>query len=323
MPKTKNTLNLEDISFVGDGLQRPECVLATKTGEVFASDARGGVSIIYPDGSNKFLKAKGVPEDLLPNGIALTHDRHLLMANLAPSSGVWRMNMDGQAELILAAADGISLPPVNFVGVDNQKRIWISVSSSQIPRDKAFGQTIADGFIVLMDQRGARIVAESIAFANEAIVDPSGEWLYVNETIGRRTIRFPIKSNGDLDARETFAEYEHGTIPDGFNFDVEGAVWMVGVGSNRIIRTDRDGHQETIFEDVSHSDLEEISSASREDRFSRKHIDIGASSSLGNIASLAFGGGDLKTVYLGSLANSKISTFRSPIAGAPPVHWNY
>ena len=72
MPKTKNTLNLEDISFVGDGLQRPECVLTTKTGEVFASDARGGVSIIYPDGSNKFLKAKGVPEDLLPNGIALT-----------------------------------------------------------------------------------------------------------------------------------------------------------------------------------------------------------------------------------------------------------
>ena len=95
MPNTKYAIDLKDISFVGDGLQRPECVLATKTGEIFASDARGGVSIIYPDGSNKFLKAKGAPKDLLPNGIALTHDRHLLMANLASSSGVWGMNMDG------------------------------------------------------------------------------------------------------------------------------------------------------------------------------------------------------------------------------------
>ena len=39
-------------------------------------------------------------------------------------------------------------------------------------------------------------------------------------------------------------------------------------------------------------------------------------------SSIAFGGEDLKTVYLGSLAGSRIATFRSPVAGQPMHHWN-
>jgi hypothetical protein len=38
---------------------------------------------------------------------------------------------------------------------------------------------------------------------------------------------------------------------------------------------------------------------------------------------VAFGGPDLKTVFLGSLFAARIATFRSPIAGAPPPHWGY
>jgi hypothetical protein len=44
---------------------------------------------------------------------------------------------------------------------------------------------------------------------------------------------------------------------------------------------------------------------------------------LKNIASVAFGGADLKTVYLGNLAGAAIATFRSPIAGAKPVQWHF
>ena len=41
-----------------------------------------------------------------------------------------------------------------------------------------------------------------------------------------------------------------------------------------------------------------------------------ATRTLGNLASVAFGGPDLRTVYLGSLFGSRIATFRSPVAGA-------
>jgi hypothetical protein len=39
------------------------------------------------------------------------------------------------------------------------------------------------------------------------------------------------------------------------------------------------------------------------------------------MASVTFGGPDLRTVYIGSLKGTRIPYFRSPIAGLPMVHW--
>ena len=37
---------------------------------------------------------------------------------------------------------------------------------------------------------------------------------------------------------------------------------------------------------------------------------------------IPLGGPDLKTVHLGSLGGTRLATFRSPLAGAKPHHWN-
>ena len=37
--------------------------------------------------------------------------------------------------------------------------------------------------------------------------------------------------------------------------------------------------------------------------------------------SIAFGGPDRKTAYIGSLRQKQLATFRSPVAGAPMAHW--
>ena len=39
------------------------------------------------------------------------------------------------------------------------------------------------------------------------------------------------------------------------------------------------------------------------------------------IASITFGGPDLRTVYLGSLFGTRIPCFRSPVPGLPMAHW--
>jgi hypothetical protein len=39
------------------------------------------------------------------------------------------------------------------------------------------------------------------------------------------------------------------------------------------------------------------------------------------MASVTFGGPDLKTVYIGSLRGTTIPYFQSPVAGLPMVHW--
>lgn len=40
------------------------------------------------------------------------------------------------------------------------------------------------------------------------------------------------------------------------------------------------------------------------------------------MASVTFGGPDLKYVYIGSLRGTTIPWFRAPVAGLPMVHWN-
>jgi hypothetical protein len=39
------------------------------------------------------------------------------------------------------------------------------------------------------------------------------------------------------------------------------------------------------------------------------------------MASVTFGGADLKTVYIGSLMGTRIPYFAAPVAGLPMVHW--
>ena len=39
------------------------------------------------------------------------------------------------------------------------------------------------------------------------------------------------------------------------------------------------------------------------------------------MASLTFGGPDLKTLYLGSLMGTTIPDLHLPVAGLPPIHW--
>ena len=55
----------------------------------------------------------------------------------------------------------------------------------------------------------------------------------------------------------------------------------------------------------------------------RPHLDNNKGKVLRNISSLAFGGLDLKTCYLGCLLGDQIGHFTSPIAGLEPSHWSF
>jgi sugar lactone lactonase YvrE len=317
-------LELRDLEFVGSDLDRPECVMATRSGDLFVPDKRGGISIVRADGRTERVLAKGVPEGFLPNGIALLPDRSVLIANLGPTGGVYHMTPDGTLRPKLLEIDGKQLEPTNFVGIDRMSRIWITVSTKLIPREQSMRKGYGDGYIILIDDKGARVVADNIGFTNEAIVDPTGQWLYVAETIARRTSRFPIRQDGSLGPKEVFAEYGQAcTFPDGFAFDSEGAVWIVSVVSNRVIRAMPDGTQHILIEDADPATLEEVEDAFQNDRYTRTHLDSGGKRPLANLSGIAFGGPDLKTVYLGSLFGTRLATFRSPVAGAEPVHWNF
>ena len=315
------SIAVDDLEFLGTGLKRPECVLCTKAGALFVSDWDGGVTRIGPDGGQRRLLAPA-SAGLRPNGIALSRDGSFLIAHLGEADGgVFRLCRDGALEPVLIEVAGETLPPTNFVMEDARGRLWITVSTPRNPRHLGYRRDLAEGFIVLVDQRGARVVAQDLGYTNEVQIDPSGQWLYVNETFGRRLSRFRIGASGGLSARQTVTEFGPGTFPDGLAFDREGAAWVVSIVSNRVIRVDREGRQEIVLEDSDAEHLGWVEAAYEAGTLGRAHLDRIASRRLRNVSSLAFGGPDLKTVYLGCLLGDSLASFRVPVAGWPLPHW--
>lgn len=322
-------IRLSDVKFIGAGLKRPECVYATKSGMVYASHAepsgKGGVACISPSGDVEIVLAKegDVPETFITNGYALMPDGSFMIANLGPDGGVFNLTRDGRLSLVLDEVDGRKLPSTNFVNRDHQGRLWVSISTWHDPRDDAFRRGVCDGFVILIDENGGRIVADDVDFANENKTHPSGDWLYVNETMGRAVVRYRIKADGSLGPKEIAAEYGEGIFPDGFEFDEEGGIWVTSIVSNRILHVAPDG-TETIFLDAGDMELTaRAEEAYQRHEFNRSYQNAGNDSPLGNCASLCFGGPDLRTLYIGSLAGERVACMKSPIAGAVPAHWEF
>lgn len=318
--------DLENITFVGAGLNRPECVLSHASGCLFVPDwtDSGGVSVVRPDGGVERILASSTGRLLRPNGIALLPGGQFLIAHLGDEDGgIWRMDSDGVVEPVVVEVDGARLPPTNFVHRDRQGRLWITVSTRLRPRSLGYRPDVADGFVVLHDDRGTRIVADGLGYTNECVIHPSGERLFVNETFARRTVAFAIRPDGGLGRREIIAEYGEGTFPDGLTFDAEGGLWITSIVSNRVIRIGPDGRQDIIVEDCDPDHLEQVERAFQGGEMGRPHLDAAHGRRLRNISSLAFGGPDRRTAYLGCLLGDAIACFPSPVAGYPPPHWTY
>jgi sugar lactone lactonase YvrE len=316
---------LPDLRWIGSELVRPECVLATAAGDLYTADWRGGVAHIKPDGTQLLYRSSLVDgEALRPNGIALLRDGSFLLAHLGEEmGGVFRLKRNGETTPYLRTVDGIDLPPTNFVTEDSSGRIWITVSTRKTPRSISYRPTCKDGFVILVDQKGARIVADQLGYTNECLVDPSGQWLYVNETFGRRLSRFAVHPDGHLGPKQVVTEFGRGMYPDGMAFDAEGHIWIVSIVSNSLIRVSPEGQQLLYLQDTEAAHLDWVEDAFNSNEMGRTHLDKLVSQLLRNISSIAFGGSDLRTAYLGCLLGDSLAHLTMPVAGHPPVHWHY
>jgi len=117
--------------------------------------------------------------------------------------------------------------------------------------------------------------------------------------------------------------FGHGTYPDGLTFDAEGGIWITSIVSNRVIRVSPDGSQSLILEDADPAHTDWAEKAYLAGTMGRPHLDKAAGRVLRNISSLAFGGPDLRTAYLGCLLGDALAHFHAPVAGHPPRHWHY
>lgn len=329
------TVDRTRVDRVGRDLQRPECILAERDGTLWAADARGGVMRIATDGSQQLIvqsadahfdlaadAAGSLLGGTLPNGLAFAANGDLLIANFG-TDRLERMTRSGKTRLLLDRIDGQPLGKVNFVLRDRQDRIWITISTLANPWSAAICSTLADGYIVLLDAKGPRIVADGFHFANEIRLDANEEWLYVAETTAKRISRLRVQPDGSLTDREVYGPASLGAgLIDGIAFDAYGNLWATMIFADRLVAITPEAELLELFDDgdpTATQRFEQVFASGQSVPFDVLMQTGGPLCSW--LASVTFGGPDLTTVYLGGLRSTDIPFFKSPVAGLPMVHW--
>ena len=198
---------LSELEQVGQDLQRPECVLAHADGDLFVPDWRGGVTRVKADGSQETWLAVST-NDIRPNGIAMLPGGSFLLANLGVAGGVWRLHRDGTLVPFVTEMRA-RLLPADELRDRGPTRSYVDLGqhAARAAAGRLWRPDIADGFIVLVDDMGARVVADGLHYTNEVRPDPSGQWLYIVETFGRRLVRYSLGGDGGLSGRETVVTF--------------------------------------------------------------------------------------------------------------------
>ena len=335
------TVDRAQIRTIGHALQRPECILAEPDGTLWAADARGGVTRIAPDGSQRFIGQRAdarfasaaaassaelehkFTTGTLPNGLAFAANGDILISNFGTDC-LEVMTREGDSRVLVDRIDGQPIGKVNFVLRDRKDRIWITVSTRVNPWTTAAASRVQDGYIAVLERGVLHVVAEGFFFTNEIRLDAREEWLYIVETTGPHITRMRLHEGAqgvELREREVFGPTHLGGFPDGIAFDAFGNLWCTLVMVDQLIALTPEGERLLLLDDgnpaASKTLLDHMAAAAvtPEDMMAAR----------GTIApwmaSITFGGPDLRTVYVGSLMGTTIPFFRSPVAGLPMVHW--
>jgi sugar lactone lactonase YvrE len=318
IPIKEFRLDLSDLTFTGHDLVRPESIIAQRNGTLWTSDGRGGVTRIDPDGTQQFLGGMGGE----PNGLVMADDGSIIVANIGTGT-VQKLHPTGRVEELITEIDGLRTTCSNYVFFDSKNRLWMAFSTLEDHWWSAASHPRPDGYIALLDEKGARIVGDGIYFTNEIRLDAREEYLYVSETMKNHIIRFRVQADGTLTDREIVGPESLGVgaETDGFAFDSEGNIWVTTPLRNGLGVITPDGDYHVVFEEANETVLQAFEEKIANGTAQPADMALAAGQTLQFLTSVTFGGPDLQTVFLGSLTMGRLPTFRSPIPGLPMQHW--
>lgn len=322
------------IRFVGQDLQRPECIIAQRDGTLWSADARGGVMRIDSDGSQQLLAPTDVnvgegsfeqrfvqsQNASLPNGLALTPEGDFIICNWGLDR-IERLSRTGELTVLHDHLAGKPFGKTNFPLHDSKGRIWFTVTTQMQPWTDSINADVADGYIGVIDDKGVRVVAEGFKGTNEIRFDDREEWLYVVESNARRISRLRVGPHATLSDREIYGPQKLEGFPDGFAFDSFGNLWVTLIMTDKLIAITPEGEVLTLLDDSNAEAVAELYRQRDAGALTPATMQAARGSLAPWMASITFGGPDLKSVYLGSLLGNRIPCFRSPVAGQPLIHW--
>ena len=167
--------------------------------------------------------------DFLPGAPA----EHGLVLTSSSQRALLRLSADGTlrryADLSVLSPHG-----ANDIVIDGRGNIYVN----NVNFDFAAGPPAGDpapGFVALVKDGRARVVADDLAFPNGMAVTADNATLIVAESYRHRLTAFDIGADGSLSNRRVWADVgDHS--PDGICLDRGGAAWYADVGDGCCVR---------------------------------------------------------------------------------------
>ena len=316
---TSYTVEPAEVTYVGQDLNRPECILPERDGTIWCSDGRGGVMRIAPDGRQTLLPSPPHAGSVT-NGFAIDANGDFLIADFERDC-MARLTRNGKWSTLYDQVNGRAMGKANFVLRDHVGRTWLTVSCLEPDLGKALSDPQPDGYVALLETDGPRVVADGIMGCNECRLDAAGEYMYVVETIGRHISRFRVGSDGSLNGREVFGPADLGGMPDGITFDSLGNLWGTLAARECIYALTPEGEQHIVLDAGKPDAIAALDAAAAAGKMDWDLLGACASDVAPIMTSVCFAGPDLKTVLVGSLGGTRLASFSSLIAGRPLAHW--
>jgi sugar lactone lactonase YvrE len=184
---------------------------------------------------------------------------------------------------LLRVVDGAAGQRLNDAKVDPHGRLWLG-SMHNTDYQQKVGKLFRLGPDLRLD-----VADEGYHICNGPTFAPDGSALYHSDSFLDVTYRYAVSPDGTLGTREIWRCYTDGGSPDGMQADSEGCIWVATWGAKRVCRFSPDGEL-----------LAEVTLPTS------------------HPASLAFGGDDLRTLYI-TTAREGLSAQQlaeEPLAGA-------
>lgn len=308
---------IDSLEVVGAGIMRPETTVCTRGAQIYSSTNDATVAIVNAAG-----EVVRVGKGVASNGIAFDLEGRLLIANFGLGHDLpgplQRLDLaTGEVEDLVTELGGRRLVASNFVVVARDGMIYCTHTSWGPSPNNCVMPNVTDGLVYRVTPSGvADIVATGLSGANGCCLDVDERYLYVAQTGRGNIVRFPRKPDGTLGPMQSYGPQlgevplvesgeelfslplaQKGRLghPDNIAFDVEGNLWIALVMANKIVAMTPPGELITMIEDPE-------------------------GTTMLMPTSIAWGGGDLTDVYIGSLGTPHVLKGRSPVPGMPLCH---
>ncbi|MGE0741194.1 MAG: SMP-30/gluconolactonase/LRE family protein [Hyphomonadaceae bacterium] len=307
---TIGPLPLSALELVADNLNRPEGVAVTRDGRVVVSSSRSAGTIIAADGARR-----EVGRAHHANGIAIDGDGRLIVANYGLIDGVLgniqRVDLEsGETTDLAADINGRRFTSSNFPAIGPDGAIYCSHTQWSEPQN--IGAVDPQGFVYRIAANGAaELVCDGFRMANGICFSADFQHLFVAQTAVGNVVRLTRRADGgygdpqpygpqlghapdNIRAPDIYAmgPEERGRLghTDGVALDVAGNLWVTLPFANAIVVITPAGEVIDVIRDP-------------------------ASTKLQHVTSIAFGGDDMRTLYIASMRNNSLWRLRVPTPG--------